>query len=83
MALTTPPDLVGEELGTVLQHLLDRHDALRSRRDGSTMTVSEPGALAADQVLDVVVVPTLPQSSSSRNCARTPPRPSRTSTLER
>jgi amino acid adenylation domain-containing protein len=60
MALTTPPDLVGEELGTVLQHLLDRHDALRSRRDGSTMTVSEPGALAADQVLDVVVVPTPP-----------------------
>jgi len=60
MALTTPPGLSGEELATVLQQLIDRHDALRSRRVGSTMTVSETGAPTADQVLDVVAVPTAP-----------------------
>lgn len=60
MALTTPPELDQEQLTTVLQRLLDRHDALRSRRVGSTMHVSEPGTPLAGQLLEVVTVETDP-----------------------
>ncbi|WP_108832296.1 non-ribosomal peptide synthetase [Actinomyces sp. Marseille-P3109] len=60
IAITTPAGLRSEALLAIVQQLLERHDALRSRRVGGSMVASEPGEFAADQILDIVQVPEAP-----------------------
>ncbi|MEU9304037.1 amino acid adenylation domain-containing protein [Streptomyces sp. NPDC048269] len=59
MLVTTPAGCTGDRLARTLELLLDRHDLLRARlaADGAdgALTVPEPGAVGAEQVLRRVV----------------------------
>lgn len=64
MALTSPSGLDRAQLTVVLQRLIDRHDALRSRRTDTGMSVSRSGELRAERLLDVVTVDVDPTALS-------------------
>jgi amino acid adenylation domain-containing protein len=64
MALTSPSGLDRAQLTTLLQRLLDRHDALRSRRIDTGMSVSRSGSLLAERLLEVVTVDVDPTTLS-------------------
>ncbi|WP_344820456.1 amino acid adenylation domain-containing protein [Actinoplanes cyaneus] len=51
MVLRAPDGLTPERLHAVVQALLDRHDLLRARWTGDTLTVAPPGAVTARDVV--------------------------------
>ncbi|MEU4241667.1 amino acid adenylation domain-containing protein [Actinoplanes sp. NPDC026619] len=51
MVLRAPAGLTLDQLHTLVQALLDRHDLLRARWTGTSLTVSPPGSLAAKDVV--------------------------------